>query len=74
MNGLPVFVISTSLFLSLTPIQAQEPDSSRLGVYGKVSSYCGTKGIPQNEPIIPQVGCFYLSARHRATGTFATTA
>jgi hypothetical protein len=67
-----VLIVTISLFLPLARAQVQEPDLSRLGVYGKTSTYCGAKAIPQNEPTIPQVGCFYLSAQHRATGRFAT--
>jgi hypothetical protein len=52
--------------------RAQESAEPHLGAYGKASTYCGADAAPRNEPSIPQVGCFYLSAGHRATGTFAT--
>jgi hypothetical protein len=68
--GFAVLVaMSGSVFLS--PTRAQVPAESPLGSYGKLSTFCGEKAIPRNEPTIPQVGCFYLSAGHRATGTFA---
>lgn len=68
---LTVILAMTGLLL-VARTQAQEPGESHLGVYGKTSSYCGDKAVPRNEAIIPQVGCFYLSAGHRATGTLAT--
>lgn len=48
------------------------PWGSRLGVYGKLSAYCGAKAIPRNLQTISEFGCFYLSTGHGATETFAT--
>ena len=50
----------------------EEPGWSRLGVYGKLSTYCGAKAIPRNLQTVPEFGCFYLSAGRGATGTLAT--
>jgi hypothetical protein len=68
---LTVILAMTGLLL-VARTQAQEPGESHLGAYGKTSTYCGVKAVPRNQPTIPQVGCFYLSAGHRATGTLAT--
>jgi len=78
----PLNIVSTKVALSvllsiigllpLAQAKAGEPAESPLGVYGKTSTYCGAEAIPRNPPTIPQVGCFYLSAGHGATGTLAT--
>jgi hypothetical protein len=52
--------------------RAQTPDLSKLGVYGKTSTYCGTKEIARNPQAIPDVGCFYLSSGRHAIGTLAS--
>jgi hypothetical protein len=51
--------------------EAQTSTASPLGVYGQTSTYCGSGAIPQNAATIPWIGCFSLSAGHRATGTFS---
>lgn len=70
-TGLTVIVAVTGM-LFLPCSRAQEPAETHLGAYGRASTYCGADAIPRNKPIIPQVGCFYLSAGHQALGTFAT--
>jgi hypothetical protein len=70
--------IDLSVILALTGLllvaqtRAQEPSEPHLGVYGRTTTYCGGEAIPRNEPVLPQIGCFSLSAGHRATGTLAT--
>jgi hypothetical protein len=68
--GVIIFIATGLLLLAQT--QAQQPSESHLGAYSKTSTYCGVEVIPRNQSTIPQVGCFYLSAGHRATGTVAT--
>lgn len=68
-----LFVLATTAgLLALAPTKAQGPADSPLGVYSKTSTYCGKEAIPQNPLTIPQVGCFHLSSRHTASGTFST--
>jgi hypothetical protein len=67
-----VAIFTTTSLPGFTGAQAEQPGASHLGAYGKTSTYCGAEAIPRNQPTIPQVGCFYLSAGHRAIGTFAT--
>jgi hypothetical protein len=38
---------------------------------GPYALLCGDDPIPRDAPTIPWIGCFYLSAGHSATGTFA---
>jgi hypothetical protein len=38
---------------------------------GRYALLCGDDPIPRDAPTIPWIGCFYLSAGHSATGTFA---
>jgi hypothetical protein len=65
-------VIFATGLLFLARTHAQQPTESHFGAYGKTSTYCGVEVVPRNQPTIPQVGCFYLSPGHRATGTVAT--
>jgi hypothetical protein len=65
-------LLGTTGLLLLAQVRAQDPAQSNLGVYGKTSTYCGAEAIPRNSPIIPEIGCFYLSPGHRATRTFST--
>jgi hypothetical protein len=65
-------LLAISSLLPLGQAKAGEPAKSPIGVYGKTSTYCGAEAIQRNPPTIPQIGCFYLSAGHGATGTFAT--
>lgn len=66
-----VIIFIAKDLLLLDQAQAQQPGESHLGAYRRTSTYCGGAMIPRNQPTIPQVGCFYLSAGHRATGTVA---
>lgn len=59
-------------WLLATQVPASDPADSPLGVYGKTSTFCGPEAIQRDPQTIPQIGCFYLSAGHGATGTFAT--
>jgi len=68
-NGL-LIAASSALFLAHASAQVTLP--SRLGVYGKLSAYCGTEEIVRNIQTIPAIGCFSLSAGHGAVGTFAS--
>jgi len=65
-------LLGTTGVLLLAQARAQDPAQSNLGVYGKTSTYCGPQAIPRNSPTIPEIGCFYLSPGHRATGTLST--
>jgi hypothetical protein len=67
----------TALILCLSVVvfartHAQQSADSHLGVYGKLSTYCGKQVIPRDPSAIPEFGCFYLSAGRGAKGTFAT--
>jgi hypothetical protein len=64
-----VAIISVTI---LTQARAQGSAPSSLGVYGKISEYCGANEIARNVQNIPAIGCFYLSAGHSAIGTFAS--
>lgn len=51
--------------------KAQGSDSSQLGVYGRLETFCGNGEIPRDIDSIPKFGCFYLSPGHSAIGTFS---
>lgn len=62
------------LAMSLLPnhgTEAQESTSSPLGAYGSMSTYCGKGSITENVVTIPWIGCFSLSAGHRASGVLS---
>src|SRR5207237_1843693 len=65
-------LLGTTGVLLLAKAIAHDPAQSNLGVYGKTPTYCGPQAIPRNSPTIPEIGCFYLSPGHRATGTLST--
>jgi hypothetical protein len=65
-------LIATANALCLSQARAEETLPPNLGVYGKLSSYCGTKEIARNIQTIPEIGCFYLSVAHVAEGTIAS--
>ncbi len=65
-----LIAIANALFLSQA--SADETLPPNLGVYGKLSSYCGTKEIGRNIQTIPEIGCFYISVGHVAVGTVAS--
>jgi tetratricopeptide (TPR) repeat protein len=47
------------------------PDVPALGPYGSIKTYCGEGPIPEDVATIPWIGCFALSADHRARGEFS---
>ncbi len=59
-----------TLLLSIS--KADDPGLEKLGPYDKLSSYYGSGLISKNLQNIPQIGCFYLTAGHVATGGFVT--
>lgn len=68
-NGamLAAAIVMSGLFL-WQQAAAQSSNSSPAGSYALL---CGDDPIPRDAPTIPWIGCFYLSAGHSATGTFA---
>jgi hypothetical protein len=50
---------------------AQNPPLPALGAYGRLDTWCGHDTIPRDMAAIPSFGCFILSPRHSAIGTFA---
>jgi len=51
--------------------EAQSSASSPMGRYSSPSTYCGPGSPRQNVDTIPWIGCFSLTAGHRAAGSLS---
>lgn len=67
-----LFLVAACLIPSLWRTEAHAADLSRLGPYGRISSFCGPGIIPRDEATFPFTGCFFLSSGHVATRILAT--